>query len=73
MACYLLQKKPGAFLLSGRFTQDPIESFFGQQRARAGSKDNPTQELSCIMLKQFEFKELWQKEMGEMCKRRKDH
>ena len=41
MACYLLQKKPGAFLLSGRFTQDPIESFFGQQRARAGSKDNP--------------------------------
>ena len=41
MACYLLQKKPGAFLLSGRFTQDPIESFFGQQRARGGSSDNP--------------------------------
>ena len=41
MARYLLKEKSGLFLLSERFTQDPLESFFGQQRARGGSSDNP--------------------------------
>ena len=39
MARYLLKEKSGLFLLSERFTQDPLESFFGQQRARGGSSD----------------------------------
>ena len=38
MARYLLSQKPGLFLLSERFNQDP---FFGQQRARGGRSDNP--------------------------------
>ena len=38
---YLLSQKPGLFLLSERFNQDPLESFFGQQRARGGRNDNP--------------------------------
>ncbi len=29
------------FILSERFNQDPLESFFGQQRARGGRNDNP--------------------------------
>lgn len=41
MARYLLKQKSGLFLLSERFTQDPLESFFGKQRARGGSSDNP--------------------------------
>lgn len=30
------------FLLSERFCQDPVESFFGQQRSKGGHNDNPT-------------------------------
>ena len=41
MAQYLLSQKPGLFLLSERLNQDPLESFFGQQRARGGRSDNP--------------------------------
>ena len=41
MARYLLSQKPSLFLLSERFNQDPLESFFGQQRARGGRNDNP--------------------------------
>ena len=41
MARYLLGLKPGLFVLSERFNQDPLESFFGQQRARGGRSDNP--------------------------------
>ena len=41
MARYLLSQKSGLFLLSERFNQDPLESFFGQQRARGGRSDNP--------------------------------
>ena len=42
MTEYLLKQAPAnSFLLSERFTQDPLESFFGQQRARGGSSDNP--------------------------------
>ena len=41
MGRYLLSQKPGLFLLSERLNQDPLESFFGQQRARGGRSDNP--------------------------------
>ncbi len=41
MTRYLLKQKPGLFILSERFNQDPLESFFGQQRARGGRCDNP--------------------------------
>ena len=41
MAQYLLTLRPDLFLFSERFNQDPLESFFGQQRARGGSSDNP--------------------------------
>ena len=30
------------FILSERFTQDPVESFFGHQRQWGGGRDNPT-------------------------------
>lgn len=38
---YLLKQKEGLYLYSERFNQDPLESFFGQQRARGGHNDNP--------------------------------
>ena len=38
MAHYLLKENSG---LSERFMQNPLESFFGQQRAHGGSSDNP--------------------------------
>ena len=38
---FLLGHKSGLFLLSERFNQDPVEAFFGQQRARGGRSDNP--------------------------------
>ena len=37
----LLLGKEGLCLLSEPFNQDPLESFFGQQRARGGRCDNP--------------------------------
>ena len=41
MSKYLLSQEKGLFILSERFNQDPLESFFGQQRARGGRSDNP--------------------------------
>lgn len=32
----------GQYLLSERFTQDPLENYFSRQRARGGRCDNPT-------------------------------
>ena len=32
----------GQFILSERFSQDSLENYFGQQRARGGRCDNPT-------------------------------
>ncbi len=41
---YLLTKheKESLFLLSERLTQDPLENYFGQQRARGHRNENPT-------------------------------
>lgn len=41
MRKYLLAQKKGLFILSERLNQDPLESFFGQQRQRGGRSDNP--------------------------------
>ena len=41
MGQYLLSYPGVKFLFSERFTQDPLESFFGQQRQRRGGSDNP--------------------------------
>ncbi len=42
LAKLLLKPDGYIFLLSERFTQDPLEDFFGKQRARGGRSDNPT-------------------------------
>ena len=42
MAKYLLSQGDGLYVLSERFSQDPIENYFGQQRARGGRNENPT-------------------------------
>ena len=39
----MLLSVPGVqFLLSEKFCQDPLESYFGKQRYRGGSSDNPS-------------------------------
>ena len=42
MTRYLLALPGVKFLLSERFCQDPLEAFFGKQRAQGGRNDNPT-------------------------------
>lgn len=37
-----LLKANKCFILSEKFNQDPLEAFFGKQRARGGRSDNPT-------------------------------
>lgn len=39
---YLLGLDGVKFILSGKFSQDPLENFFGKQRMRGGYSDNPT-------------------------------
>ena len=47
LAPYLLEQPGVKFLYSERFNQDPVEAFFGQQRARGGRNDNPTVQQFC--------------------------
>ena len=42
MGRFLLGTAGVKYILSERFTQDPVESFFGHQRQRGGGRDNPT-------------------------------
>ena len=48
VAKYILKKhsEENLFILSERFSQDPLENYFGQQRARGGRSDNPTVQRS---------------------------
>ena len=39
---YLLEQQGVHYLLSERFSQDPLEDFFGKQRAHGGRCENPT-------------------------------
>ena len=44
----LLLSLPGVeFILSEKLCQDPLESFFGKQRAAGGRNDNPTVHQFC--------------------------
>ena len=47
MARYLLDQPGVKFLLSERFCQDPLESFFGHQHSKGGNNDNPTVKQFC--------------------------
>ena len=47
LAPFLLQQPGVKFLYSERFNQDPVEAFFGQQRARGGCNDDPTVQHFC--------------------------
>ena len=42
MTKYLLSQGRDLFILSERVSQDPLENYFGQQRARGGRNENPT-------------------------------
>ena len=42
MAEYLLSLKGVKFLLSEKFNQDPLESYFSKQRSRGARSDNPS-------------------------------
>ena len=42
MAKYLLSQCSDIFILSERISQDPLENYFGQQRARGGRNENPS-------------------------------
>ena len=44
MVKYLLSQPgtKGCYILSEHFSQDPLENYFGQQRARGGRCQNPT-------------------------------
>lgn len=48
MARFLLSKDKNLFLLSERISQDPLENYFGKQRARGGRNENPNLE-QCVM------------------------
>lgn len=47
VARYLLRQPGVKFLLSEKFCQDPLEEFFGHQRAKGGRNDNPTVQQFC--------------------------
>jgi hypothetical protein len=38
---FLLKVKGVRYVLTEKFCQDPLESFFGKQRMKGGSNDNP--------------------------------
>ena len=42
IARYLLKQEGVEYVLSERFNQDPLEGFFGQQRAHGGRCDHPS-------------------------------
>ncbi len=42
MTKYLLSQGNDLFVLSERVSQEPLENYFGQQRARGGRNENPT-------------------------------
>ncbi len=41
MTKLLLSKHPHLYVLSERFSQDPLENYFGKQRQRGGRNENP--------------------------------
>ena len=47
MTQYLLAVPGVQYVLSEKLCQDPVEAFFGKQRAAGGRSDNPTIEQFC--------------------------
>ena len=47
MVQYLLSLPGVQYILSEKLCQDPIEAFFGKQRAAGGRSDNPTVQQFC--------------------------
>ena len=47
MTRFFLNQEGVKFLYSERFCQDPLEAFFGQQRAKGGHNDSPTVKQFC--------------------------
>ena len=48
LAPLLLQDEQFKFILTERFSQDALESYFGDQRSRGHRNDNPTVQQFCI-------------------------
>ena len=48
MANYLFSVPGVQYILSEKLCQDPLESFFGKQRAAGGRSDNPTAKEFCL-------------------------
>jgi hypothetical protein len=48
MANYLFAIPGVQYVLSEKLCQDPLESFFGKQRAAGGRSDNPTVKEFCL-------------------------
>ena len=48
MTQYLLSVPGVEYILSEKLCQDPVESFFGKQRAAGGRSDNPTVHQFCL-------------------------
>ena len=48
MANYLFGIPGVQYILSEKLYQDPLESFFGKQRAASGRSDNPTVKEFCL-------------------------
>ncbi len=67
VAKFLLKQSSGLYLLSEKFSQDPLESFFGQQRARGGRSDNPNvRNFFCTMPRPLEYNDPWSLDTMEM-------
>ena len=62
LTCYLLNLPctAGHYLFSEHFSQDPLENYFGQQRARGGYSHNPTMQ-ACIASAQSLRVQAWQR------------
>ena len=41
MTKFLLSRHEGLYFLSEKVSQDPLENYFGKQRARGGRNENP--------------------------------
>ncbi len=48
MARFLLKDNDGLSLLSERLSQDPLENYFGRQRARGRRNENPNLQQSLV-------------------------
>ena len=81
LVSFLLSLNGAEFLLTEKFNQDSVESFFGKQRARCGRGDNPTvkqfsyntqairtgRSMSFGKCKNIQQKRLFKDDVAELC------